>query len=154
VSVSDKDLGYDRIMKELRGLGKDDPSILVGIRQKDGQKVAEGEELNLATIAAFNEFGTSTIPSRPFLRSTVDENRSKYGEVIAKGLRAAIDGRQRFKVSLDRLGLMVVSDVQKKITDNDFPRNAPSTIERKGSSKPLIDTGRLRQSIDYEIEGA
>jgi hypothetical protein len=27
------------------------------------------------------------------------------------------------------------------------------TIERKGSSKPLIDTGRLKGSITHEIRG-
>jgi hypothetical protein len=27
-----------------------------------------------------------------------------------------------------------------------------STIDRKGSSKPLIDTGELRNSISYEVK--
>lgn len=30
---------------------------------------------------------------------------------------------------------------------------AASTIARKGSSKPLIDKGTLRNSLDYEVEG-
>ena len=30
--------------------------------------------------------------------------------------------------------------------------NAPSTIARKGHDKPLIDTGTLKASIDYEVK--
>jgi len=37
------------------------------------------------------------------------------------------------------------------MTALDQPPNAPSTVARKrGSTNPLIDTGQLRRSIDWE----
>jgi hypothetical protein len=40
------------------------------------------------------------------------------------------------------------------MTTLDSPPNAPATVEAKfGQDNPLIDTGRLRQSIDSEVRG-
>jgi len=33
-----------------------------------------------------------------------------------------------------------------------FPPHPPETKKQKGSDKPLIDTGRMRQSINYVIQ--
>ena len=41
--------------------------------------------------------------------------------------------------------------IQRKIVDGTFEPNAPSTIRKKGSSRPLIDTGRMRQSVNFII---
>ncbi|RLI81339.1 hypothetical protein DRP04_06355 [Archaeoglobales archaeon] len=35
----------------------------------------------------------------------------------------------------------------------DWPPLKPSTIKRKGSDKPLIDTGKLLNSITHKVEG-
>jgi len=61
-----------------------------------------------------------------------------------------LDGRSPDR-SLRRLGSVAVGDVQRTIRDIKQPPNAPSTIRKKGSDNPLIDTGRLRQSIEYAI---
>ena len=37
--------------------------------------------------------------------------------------------------------------VQETIKEGEFSPNAPSTIKKKGSDKPLIDTGHMRQSV-------
>lgn len=37
-------------------------------------------------------------------------------------------------------------------TPSEWPPLKPETIKRKGSSKPLIDTGRLRNSITHKVE--
>lgn len=44
--------------------------------------------------------------------------------------------------------------IKEKITHSDpeWPPLKPETIKRKRSSKPLIDTGRLRNSITHKIE--
>lgn len=41
--------------------------------------------------------------------------------------------------------------VQEKIESGSYEPNAPSTIRKKKSDKPLIDTGRMRQSVKYVI---
>lgn len=142
MSVKDVDLGMDRLIADLFGLGV--PLVYVGVR---GQ--ADGE---LATIAAANEFGTRDghVPERSFLRSTVDENRAEYAKALGQVLEGVIDGRSATP-GLQRIGVRAKADVQRKIRAIKTPPNAPSTIRQKGSRNPLIDTGRLRQSIDYEI---
>ena len=54
--------------------------------------------------------------------------------------------------ALSVLGMALVGDVQQRIRNRIPPPNAPYTIARKGSDVPLIDTGRLRQSIDFVVE--
>lgn len=44
-------------------------------------------------------------------------------------------------------------NIQDVISDkNLLVPNAPSTIRRKGHDKPLIDTGKLKASINFEVE--
>lgn len=107
----------------------------------------------LAVIAAANEFGTADghIPERSFMRSTVAENRDKYMRLNVRNARTIMRGGQTMTEALHQLGVMAVGDVQKKIAQGDFEANAASTVKRKGSSHPLIDTGRLRQSINYQV---
>jgi len=50
------------------------------------------------------------------------------------------------------IGIFQKDLVQEKITNGSFAPNAPSTVMAKGSSKPLIDTGRMRQSVNYVIQ--
>jgi len=50
---------------------------------------------------------------------------------------------------LGRLGEWFKSEIQNKIDILQSPRNAPSTIARKGSANPLIDTGQMKQSIAH-----
>ena len=52
-------------------------------------------------------------------------------------------------------GAFLEGKIKEKITlsDPDWPPLKPQTIKRKGSSKPLIDTGRLRNSIIHKVEG-
>lgn len=160
--VFDRDLGYARIVRNLgmiraASLGGSGPSVFVGVRDAAGPHT-DGTPLIL--IAAVQEFGSADghVPERSFLRSTIDEQREKYVGLIVKILEASYkapigSGRAVLRGGLGRLGALAVGDVQKKITALNAPPNAPSTIAKKGSANPLIDTGRLRQSIDFEVQG-
>jgi hypothetical protein len=151
MAVIDRDRGYRRFLRNFSGIGT--KQVLVGVRSKEGALVPEGGDLNLAEIAAVNEFGSDDghVPERSYLRSTMLEKESEYVDEVGKIVLAAIQGRQSVDQGLGRLGLRAVRDVQATMRDLDTPPNAPSTIARKGADNPLIDTGRLRQSIDFEI---
>lgn len=155
-AVSDKDMGYRDLMKRLGGMHS--TQVLVGVRSTGHELVISdegisGESLDLAAIAEVNEFGSSDghVPERSFLRSTIDQHRVQYGLLLEQAVERMIDGAAP-EVAYGRVGLAAVADVQRTIRSRVPPPNAPSTIKRKGSDVPLIDTGRLIQSIDYTIE--
>ena len=51
-----------------------------------------------------------------------------------------------------RVGAYVKGKIRDSITALKEPPNAPETVRRKGSSDPLLDTGTLRNSVDWEVE--
>lgn len=116
-------------------------AVYVGIPAETN--VAVEGEFNLASLAAVLEFGNDRIPERPFLRQTLAENQQKYAQFFAEGVASGQDPLMIY----EQLALMAQGDVQRNIKEGNWTPNAKSTIKRKGSSKPLIDTGRLRQSI-------
>lgn len=146
VTVVDRDFGYNELVESLADLDDSDGlAVLVGFLASES-----GDDL--ITYAAANEFGTDVIPERSFLRSTVDLHRSDYESALADAAGLLVDGdRARAEAELQRLGLRAVGDVQTQIVEIRDPPNAPSTIARKGSSNPLIDTGRMRQSVSFVV---
>lgn len=154
--VEDKDLGLNRI---IRTLNKDLDGVVVkvGVQAKD-KAVRRGKggsirntDQPLAVIAAIHEFGLGGMPQRSFLRSAFDENKPMINKMGDHIVNSAIKGIST-ETALDQLGNVVQGMVQKKIVDGPFVPNSPATIKRKKSSRPLIDTGHLRQSIRYVIE--
>ncbi len=91
------------------------------------------------------------IPERSFMRSTFDEKNREWTRFANTMIPRVLAGELSIDVLFDRLGQRMVSDVQAKIRDISSPPNAPITRENKGSSNPLIDSGRMRQSITYKV---
>jgi hypothetical protein len=91
------------------------------------------------------------IPSRSFLRSTADENARTYAGAISRGLGRTVDGKTTIEQVLGLVGEKVVADVNRRIRAGLTPDIKAATKRRKGSSKPLIDSGQLVNSITYEV---
>jgi hypothetical protein len=102
-------------------------------------------------VATWNEYGTATAPPRPFMRQTITRHQRTLREALG---RAVYDyGRQRGPKNLERIaarvGVMLRGAIQETIVAGDFVPNAPYTIAMKKSSRPLIDTGQMRQSVRW-----
>lgn len=121
-----------------------------GENRKLGKKRSK-KAANIADIATFNEFGTRTIPSRPFMAQTFEKRRSKVEKIIKDYYTQIVDGKIKTKKALDSIGVIYKGFIQHEIPHGNFVANKKSTIKRKGSSRPLISTGTLRQSIQYEL---
>ena len=134
---------FEKVLKELGML-----EVRVGFQQG---KATEDDGTDICDIAAWNELGTSRIPSRPFLRMSVDDNTSKINSFLSSSKKSVVNGQSAEQV-LKEIGIFQKDLIQEKITSGSFTPNAPSTIKRKGSSAPLIDTGRMRQSVDFVIQ--
>lgn len=144
---------YRELRSRLEGMA--DKEVVVGVTRASAGRDQTGE-INNAELAATHEFGTKDgrIPERSFIRSSMTEHSREYVAAHAENLRKVVRGEMPFEQSLQLLGLRAASDVQQNIRDGDFESLAQSTIDRKGSSKPLIDTGNLRQSITHEVRDA
>lgn len=149
VTTVDIDRGYRKALAEMGLIGRSRPFVKVGI-QSDAGNYPEGGP-SVADVATFNEFGTSRIPERSFIRSTMDKQRPALLVMNRKLFFEMSAGRMSTRRALNILGLKITSEIKKTITRLKTPPNAPSTIRRKGSSNPLIDTGQMRQSIRHEI---
>ena len=148
MSVTDKDTGWKKFKKEVATL--QGSRLVVGVIGKRASSKIDGDT-TLADIASWNEFGTSTIPARSFLRSTFDENQYFY-PFTKKLVLSMVNGSRDADTVLRIIGAKVKNEVVKKINTLKEPPNAQATIKAKGSSNPLVDTGRLKQSIEFTVE--
>jgi hypothetical protein len=138
--------GIEKLMKLSGAEG-----VLVGVLHGGGAHPS-GDGQTIAEIAWWNEFGTKNIPARPFLRTTLIEHNYYRSHLMLALQRILKDGTNPFK-ELKLVGSKAARDIQWSIVNGDWEANAPSTIAQKGSSRPLIDTGKLRQAISSQLEG-
>lgn len=117
-----------------------------------GNNAGREGELNNAQLMAIHEFGTEHIPERAPIRKTMAKNGDGYGTMFEKAIMGVLEGNSDADLILNRIGAQVAGDVVGEIQSGVGPELAPSTIKRKGSDRPLIDTGALVQSISYEVK--
>ena len=136
--------------------GKIDPGIVkVGFPQG---KVS-GDIIQRATWTHFGTRGGASgggwggpVPARPFLQIAMGENAGKYRAVMKGHAARILLGAMKSSTSLKTLGMDAQGDVQSTITSLQSPPNAPLTVQLKGSSNPLIDSGAMRGAVTYKVE--
>lgn len=144
-----KDIDFRKFDELKRRLTTGKHAVNVGI--PEGPKEEDGTPV--AMIAAVHEYGSPDqgILERPFLRVAVQRNRLKYVKLNRINLVKMARGQLEVEQALGQLGEMAKGDVQVEIRNGDFTPLKPATIKRKGSSRPLIDTGQMVQSIAWEL---
>lgn len=135
--------------------------------------------LNVATVAFWNEYGTKSAPPRPFMRNAIAENKDKWREILLSLLKAT---NYDTKSALMMLGEEMAGDIRQSLLSGAFEANTDVTLllkdrfsmnpgditltdllkavadveageKPKGShNKPLVWTGTLSKSINYEVE--
>lgn len=147
MAVKVKDNGAD----ELLALSGQRLGVRVGIigSKASAQKTGPATGNTVAEIASIHEFGLG-VPRRSFIRDYVDENEV----TIRKWERAAgvniMKGKWGTEQAMELLGLQLVDDIKEWF--NTLRPLAEETIRRKGSSKPLVNTGQLKSSITHEVD--
>jgi hypothetical protein len=147
--LKDTDHGYRKRVKAIHETAENPLSITVGVHSGEGSATYE-DGATVLEVAIWNEFGTSRIPARSFLRAWFDENRDEAKELWEALLKQVALGKITREVAIERFGLHCVGQIQERIASNIPPPNADSTVKRKGSSVALIDTGQLRSSITFK----
>lgn len=149
--VKDDKREQQRIEKVLQKMAKA-PHVAIGILQD----AAVADNFSIVDLALVHEFGSKDghIPQRSFIRSTCDAKRNEHIKLADILQSKIIEGKLNIRQALGQLGEVVEKDMVQTLNHGLSPSLKPTTIKRKGSSKPLIDTGRLKGSIKHEIRGA
>lgn len=135
--------------------------VKAGFLSSNEESTPEDGGLNNATLAAIHEYGTDTIPARPFVGPSFDTNQAKYERLMRQWIGWVLSGHASLRQGMGLFGLEMVSDIQKYVTAGEQvpPPNAPYTLERKlakSSGSPwgvrtLVDTGRMLRSATHAL---
>ncbi len=163
--VIEKDKGWNSLKARMKNAKS--RHVRVGVMGAKGEKLHEEGRISMVRLAGVHEFGatiegtafgTVTIPERSFIRATVDTKRAEISDFIASLVRKLMDGKKGEGThTVDRLygllGEKVTSLMKGRIEDGLQPSLSPVTLKlrRHGGSKPLLDTGALRNSIGWLI---
>lgn len=145
-NVIDRDLGLKAFKRQLEVART--VEVTVGIH---ADKFSEGK--SIAFYGACNEFGTNDIPSRPFMRESFDQNIAAIKSDLESQYDLVLAGKSTVRNGLATAGMKHQSRIKNKIVSGMNPPNAPGTIKRKKSSKTLIDTGAMLNSVHYVVSG-
>lgn len=135
-------------------------AVYVGLpKEKATKKYEDG--MSIIRIGAIHEYGMGNSPQRSFLRVPFAENKKDIDAFIQK--RFEMSGKEIEPIkALEQIGVFAEGISKRSFVKNNWKPNAPITIsggwmrsisgkpfkvKGKGSSKPLIDTGNLRNSI-------
>lgn len=151
VRIIDRDRGYNALQRLVRDMARG-RAVTVGVHSGEGGAPAGNGALSVADVATIHEFGLGDNPERSFVRNFADEVRDEATKVEAKLVEGSIRSRRPVEDALERFGLWLTAKMQKRIRGGIPPALDPATVERKGSSTPLIDTGQLVSSITHKVE--
>lgn len=156
-NVTDTDRGAGDLVKRLRALAKSTRRVKVGILSDAPKKAREdgAGRYSLLEVAIVHEFGApaANIPQRSFIRATIDERAADIARLQLVVAQRVAMGEITEEQGLSQIGAKVAGWIKVRIADGIAPPLAESTVAKKKSSKPLIDTGQLRSSITHAVEG-
>jgi hypothetical protein len=152
--VKDKD-EIPNVIQALKSLS--DRQLEIGIMGANAQEYVEGASLTMLELAKVLHEGCNTetvwIPARPWLDVSIPRgdtfSKSFLNNLFDEIARApaAFSGKAKWEA----LGSALASMMKKDMVDLKEPANRPSTIQKKGSDNPLVDTGHLVGSVAYEL---
>lgn len=156
---------WDKLVRKIGEVAASKAHVKVGILQREGAQVITDEEAEGATVpftmvelAATHEFGSPSagIPERSFIRATMRREEDALRTTAVQVATGIIDDKLTIEQGLGLLGAKAATEIRNTIrnsqTEGPQPQaNAPATIAAKGSSTPLVDTGRLINAITWQV---
>jgi hypothetical protein len=145
--------------------------VMVGIAAGGkGDRRTDGAPPN-HLLGFVHEFGSPSvgIPPRPFLVPGVSKNEPAITSKLKGAMKAALAGNgKEMDVLLEQAGIVAVSGVKHEMSTAAYEPLKPATIKNRNRSRltkshredevpgsltirPLINTGALRDSIDYYV---
>ena len=169
VTVTRSGPGVKKITRDIREkLRKlENSEVYVGIpaekttRREALKGAASLDHLNNASLLFIHTHGSAlnNIPARPVIEPAIEdpENRKHVVLELGDAAKAVFDADPALATRhLKRAGMLASNAARAWFTNsrNSWAANSPATIARKGSDKPLIDTGQLRRAITSVVAEA
>jgi hypothetical protein len=155
-----------------------DRELLVGVPSEGKQR--NDTPVTNATIAYINDNGSPAmnIPPRPFMRPGMERAKSAVIQAFKGGCEDCLDGsKTAVDLALHKAGIIAQSSIRARLNEGIPPplaegtllarvrakrgvKGATAELERRKAgkfasatlnAKPLINTGQLRNSINYVI---
>lgn len=141
---------------EIGIFGEDDSKLLMIARVNEfGVDIQVTEKmrnyLHYINIHLRKDTEKITIPERSFMRAGFDKRKNKIQKQAEKLVIDVLMMKTPAKPAMESLGQIIVTQLQDYMTALSSPPNHPATVQNKGSSNPLINSGELRGSITYKI---
>lgn len=92
------------------------------------------------------------IPERSFLRNGYDKNIDDVIDISDATLPDVMIGHLSPEQFGKLIGLQLATSIKEYARDLREPPNSSFTIEQKGSSNPLVDTGNMINAITYWVK--
>lgn len=117
----------------------------------------------VAYVAAIQEFGypQGGIPSRSFMRTTAAEKKPEWSSLMQRALAGALNAGtvDALQNNLTQVGGLAAGDISRTISKITSPPLKDSTLRARQSRKkspgvsrkPLVDTGKMIQSVDSAV---
>lgn len=148
ITFANKNIFQKAFKKLKENFTKPLPAVYVGlwnsVRYPDGTSVAD--------VAFFNAFGTKKIPSRNFLEESILPCKKILLNFIPSIIHSLANDKDVYRW-YRRIGVSGAAVMKNVILTHEWTPNAESTVVRKKSSRPLVDTGLLVRSVTFEIVG-
>lgn len=122
------------------------------IKVTDGTVPGEGNMRGfLMSQGVFLKKSTThiNIPERSFLRAGYDANRDKVMKKAQEVLKDVASGKTTERGWCQAVGAHLRDSIKDYATELNSPGNHPFTVDRKGSSNPLVDSGDMIGGITW-----
>ena len=163
------------LLRSVEAFSKED--VYVGV-PSDNTERKETSHISNAVIAYINDNGSpaQNIPARPFMRPGIESAKEDIKSAFKRGAEANLKGNEAaIDIAMHQAGLIAQRNIRAVINAGIAPALAESTLKARarrgskgaktelksrsetgissatGSAKPLIETGQLRNSINYVI---
>lgn len=164
--VRTKGKGFKGLVDKISKMSKSQSYVKAGLLSSKKASRPDGEMTN-AELGVIHEFGTSKIPARPFVGPSFNNKKDFYKKMLmtlAKRVVTAgilFDEKFTLEKALGILGQKMSADMKAFVVGGAplKPDNSPAVKARKeklssgaaGSVRPLVDTGRMVNSLTYAV---
>lgn len=94
-----------------------------------------------------------TIPERSFIRAGYDGNKDKLAAACQNAVRSVIVGELTAEQACHHIGIAAVGMIKRYMHTVQPPKSSLTLQSSPGKTTVLQQTGRLRDSITYEVTG-